>query len=94
LGFATRNTSEVRDEWRNTPSKAKSDFTMHKAELKKTAGGPAHKAPSSQLETVIALYQDSASFKGIDCGLQIGIYIFFEMLRICIFNLKQLAPWF
>jgi hypothetical protein len=77
LGFATKNTSEVRDEWRNTTSKAKSDFTMHRAELKKTAGGPAHKAPSSQLETVIALYQDSASFKGIDCGLQIGIYIFF-----------------
>jgi hypothetical protein len=69
LGFATRNKSEVRDEWRNTPSKAKSDFTMHRAELKKTAGGPAHKAPSSQLETVIALYQDSASFKGIERNL-------------------------
>ena len=49
---------------------------------KQEVGGPAPKAPSSQLETVIAFYQDSASFKGIDCGLetdvlQTGIYIFF-----------------
>jgi len=100
LGVATRNASEVRYKWRNTTSKAKSAFTMHRAELKKTGGGPALKAPSSQLETVIALYQDSASFKGIDCGLetdvlQTGIYFFnFLNVKNMHFQLKQLAPSF
>ena len=82
LGFAIRTASEVRDKWRNITSKAKSVLTIHRAELQKTGGGPAPKAPSSQLESVIALYQNSASFKGIDSGLetdvlQTGIFLLF-----------------
>ena len=64
LGIAIRTASEVRDKWRNTTSKAKSAFTIHRTELQKTGGGPAPKAPSSQLESEIALYQDSAHVLG------------------------------
>lgn len=56
-----------------TPLQKQSAFTIHRAELQKTGGGPAPKAPSSQLESVIALYQDSASFKGIDSGIETDV---------------------
>ena len=46
---------------------------MHRPALKKTRGGPALKAHNSQLENLIVLYQDSASFKGIDCGLETDV---------------------
>jgi hypothetical protein len=41
---------------------------------------------------VIALYQDSASFKGIDCGLQIGIYIFFWNVKNMHFQFETACP--
>ncbi|CAC5399198.1 unnamed protein product [Mytilus coruscus] len=72
LGVAHRTVKEIRDKWRNTTSKAKAKFTEFRYEMKKTGGGPAPSKPSAHLEKVINMFQDSASFKGIDGGLETG----------------------
>ncbi|XP_071162853.1 myb/SANT-like DNA-binding domain-containing protein 4 [Mytilus edulis] len=70
LGVANRTQKEVRDKWRNLTVKAKSVFTDHRREINKTGGGPALKKPSSSVERVVNMLQDTTSFSGIHGGIE------------------------
>ncbi|CAC5399438.1 unnamed protein product [Mytilus coruscus] len=74
LGVANRTQKEVRDKWRNLTTKAKSAFTEHRREINKTGGGPAPKKPSSSVERVVNMLQDSTSFSGIQGGIETSCF--------------------
>ncbi|CAC5412673.1 unnamed protein product [Mytilus coruscus] len=74
LGVANRTQKEVRDKWRNLTTKAKSAFTEHRREINKTGGGPAPKIPSSSVERVVNMLQDSTSFSGIQGGIETSCF--------------------
>ena len=70
LGVAPRSVKEIKDKWRNLTSKAKSAFTEYRRETNMTGGGPAPKKPTSSVKKIVTMMQDTASFAGIEGGLQ------------------------
>ena len=70
LGVAPRNVKEIKDKWRNLTSKAKSAFTEYRREINMIGGGPAPKKPTSSVEKIVSMMQVTASFAGIEGGLQ------------------------
>lgn len=70
LGVAPRNVKEIKDKWRNLTSKAKSTFSDYRREIHMTGGGPAPRKPTSSVEKIVNMMQDTASFAGIEGGLQ------------------------
>ena len=70
MDVAPRSVKEIKDKWRNLTSKAKSAFTEYRREKNMTGGGPAPKKPTSSVEKIVTMMQDTASFAGIEGGLQ------------------------
>ena len=73
LGVCLRTEAEVRNKWRNMTRGAKEKFTLQRKESFKTGGGPAPPKPSQAEENIINAMRDTASFKGIDGGLETNI---------------------
>jgi hypothetical protein len=69
LGVCLRTEAEVKNKWRNMSRGAKEKFTQERKEMSKTGGGPATQAE----ENIINALKDTASFKGIDGGLESSI---------------------
>jgi len=85
LGLAPRTVKEIKDKWRNL--KAKSTFTEYRREVNMTGGGPAPKRPTSSVEKIVNMMQDTASFAGIEGCLQTTGFIneqkgIYKMLHI------------
>ena len=70
LGVAPRTLKEVKDKWRNMTSKSKSNFTEYRKEINNTDGGPTPKKPTSSVEKIVNMIQDTASLSGIEGGRQ------------------------
>jgi hypothetical protein len=70
LGVAPRTLKEVKDKWRNMTSKSKSNFTEYRKEVNNTDGGPTPKKPTSSVEKIVNMIQDTASLSGIEGSLQ------------------------
>jgi hypothetical protein len=55
-------------------SKAKCTFTEYKKEANKSGGGPAPEMPTSSVEMIVNILQDTASFSGIEGGLETALW--------------------
>ena len=73
LGVCLRKEAEVKNKWRNLSRGAKGKFTPERKERSKTGGGPAPQKPTQAAENIINVLKDTASFKGIDGGLESSI---------------------
>jgi hypothetical protein len=58
------------EQWRNMSRGAKEKFTQERKERSKTEGGPAPPGPTQAEENITNALKDTASFKGIDGGLE------------------------
>ena len=79
LGVCLRTEAEVKNKWRNMPRGVKEKFTQERKERSKTGGGPAPQKPTQAEENIINALKDTASFKGIDGGLESSIIEIFEL---------------
>ena len=66
--FVSQDRSE--EQWRNMSRGAKEKFTQERKERSKTEGGPAPPGPTQAEENITNALKDTASFKGIDGGLE------------------------
>jgi hypothetical protein len=73
IGVCLRTEAEVKNKWRNMSRGAKGKFTQERKERSKTWGGPAPQKPTQGEENIINALKDTASFKGIDGGLESSI---------------------
>jgi hypothetical protein len=73
IGVCLRTEAEVKNKWRNMSRGAKGKFTQERKERSKTGGGPAPQKPTQAEENIINALKDTASFKGIDGGLESSI---------------------
>ena len=73
LGVCLRTEAEGKNKWRNMSRGAKEKFTQERKERSKTGGGPVPHRPTQAEENIINVLKDTASFKGIDGGLESSI---------------------
>ena len=71
VGVTARTTQEVREKWRNLQCTAKKEFSLVKAEQRKTGGGPAPQNPSQASLKIMNLFSDQPSFTGLQ-GFETG----------------------
>ncbi|CAG2190739.1 unnamed protein product [Mytilus edulis] len=75
LGVSYRQVLTVKTKFRNLTRYAKDKFTYEKKERNRTGGGPAPKPISVAEENIINAFKDTSSFKGIDDGMEISLYM-------------------
>ena len=73
LGVCYRTEAEVRNKYKNMCKGAKVKFGIARMETDRTGGGPPPTQLSSAEENIVNAMKDSASFIGVDGGMETDI---------------------
>ena len=93
LGVCLRTEVEVKDKWRNMSRGAKEKFTQETKERSKSGSGLAPQRPTQAEDNTSNALKDTASFKGIDRGLDSSIIKIQGNLSKIWIKLLQFSFW-